>query len=211
MRRIHFAIFLIAFVGLVFFGCTDKVQSPTAASSNTLQPLSKTTGPGAWIIKSDGETVWACYDPDTQLMLIIGINDIPSYLAGTGGIDIFNQTDILLPNADANARRDLKRLNSNSAAVLVWYTDIDNPLYLLQNVTPTASGNVNYSYNDNDYYAFRQDNKNHDAFGWKANGTLTGSDGTIYKLNFTDKLVWDGVDLSSTKESLMIQLTPTGK
>ena len=116
MKRIHFAIVLFTFIGIVFSGCTDKVQSPTAASDNTLQTLSKTTGPGAWIIKSDVEAALAAYDPHTHLFVIFGINDISSFLNQSGGIDFSNISDILLPNSDPTARRELARIYNDSAS-----------------------------------------------------------------------------------------------
>ena len=210
MKRFNYTIILVAVIGLAFAGCIDKVQSPTAADDNTLPSLSKTTGPGAWVFKYDQTDAGFFYDPDTKLLLVIGINNIPAFLAGTGGVDVFNFTDIFLPKNDPN-RRDIRKARGSSVAALVYQSDtlpsLGDVLEFLQNGTPVASGNVRYRYNNNDFYAYTQDNKNHNSYGWKVNGTLKGGD-KIYKLNFVYRAVWDGV---SGKQILKIQLTPINK
>jgi hypothetical protein len=76
---------------------------------------------------------------------------------------------------------------------------------------PLARGTAHLVNTDNDYYALPQDNKDHNAFGVKAEGTLNGPDGHVYALNLVYRAVWDGVDVASVKEVLKIQLTPTGR
>ena len=206
MKRFHFEIILVAVIGLAFAGCIDKVQSPTAADDNTLPSLSKTTGPGAWVFKYDQTDAGFFYDPDTKLLLVIGINNIPAFLAGTGGVDVFNFTDIFLPKNDPN-RRDIRKARGSSVAALVYQSNTNPSLQdifdLLQNGTPVASGNVNYRNNNNPCNNGCQNTKTHNSYGWKVNGTLKGGD-KIYKLNFVYRAVWDGV---SGKQILKIQLT----
>ena len=80
----------------------------------------------------------------------------------------------------------------------------------LMNTLPSASGTVHFVLTDNDLLAYYQDNPNSNSFGSKE-GTLTGTNGTIYKLNFNYRAIWDGYDVSSLKEILSIKLIPTGK
>ena len=214
MKTLKSVFVLLAFVAVTFLGCSDQSQSPIApnANDNTVTSLMK-PGSGAFIIKHD-EEIWWWFINDTGLMIILGINDVAEFCDGTGGIDLMSIRDIYLPNADPNLRRLVAHQHGNNYTARAWQVDAP-PAYedlcdFLNNQTPLAIGTAKLIYNDNDYYAWLQDNNNVNAFGYKANGTLTGVDLKVYKLNLLYKIVWDP-DGTKFNENFKLQLTPTGK
>jgi len=205
--------FLVAFVGLMLIGCSDKSISPIETTGVNDNPvvLQKETGSGAWIIRHQ-ETGWffAYYDSESGVLLTFGLQD--NSIGCDGITEVYDIKDLYLPNADP----DLRRLVAQQKADLTAMAWIVTPCpcsnfcdYITIN-EPTAMGIVKFRYNDNDFYAWAQDNKNSNAFSTKVNGTLKGPDGKSYNLNFLEMVVWDGVDTNKLYK-FKIQLTPTGK
>lgn len=214
MKTLKCVFILFAFVAVTFIGCSDQSQSPIAPNSNdnTVTSLMK-PGSGALIIRHD-EAIWWGFINEDGLMLILGINDVEKVCAGTGGIDLMNIKDIYLPPGDIDLSRLVAHQQGNDYTAMVWQVDTwpADLCDFLNTETPLAIGKAKLIYNDNDYYAWLQDNKNSNAFGYKANGTLIGVDLKTYKLNLLYQIVWDGVDgTKKYKETFKLQLTPTEK
>ncbi|MCL5030388.1 MAG: hypothetical protein M1480_15360 [Bacteroidetes bacterium] len=220
MKTIYSVVMLIAFIGLLIIGCSDKSNSPVESSAtnyNTVSLQKGSAGSGAWVIRYESNTAFWFNDPESELVLTLGVNDISSLCSGAGGLDMFAFKDIYLPNADSNLRRIVEQMKGKDITAMIWQPDpwpssFTSFCNFYNNFGPAmATGTVNFIYTDNDVYAWAQDNKNSNAFGYKANGTLMSQDGQVYKLNFVYRGVWDGVDLATYKETFKIQLTVTGK
>jgi hypothetical protein len=214
--------FLVAFVGLMLIGCSDKSISPIETTGVNDNPvvLQKDTGPGAWIIKDEFTGAFWFFGDNGLLVLIGQKNDPWSHCSGVRDRDLFSFKDIYLPNADPELRRIIEQIKGKDLVARVYYVDPWPSGYWetfcqfwrqVEPMEPFAIGTANFLYVDNDLLAWAQDNKNHNAFDYKANGKLIGQDGQKYILNVILKGVWDGVDLATYKEVFKIQLTPTGK
>jgi hypothetical protein len=207
--------FLVAFIGLLIIGCSDKSTSPVQTTGVNDNPvvLQKDTGPGAWIYRYEGSWYYVFFDEEAGLILTLGLNDIEKNCAGEGGYDVINVKDLYLPNADPDLRRIITQEKADVTAI-VWQADAfpgwDFWCDFILNNEPFARGIVNYSYKDNDYFAWAQDNSNTNSFGYKANGTLKGN-GKVYKLNFNYRFIWDPSKNINLNEVFNIKLTPTGK
>jgi hypothetical protein len=213
--KTFYAFVLLIFIGLLYIGCSDKSITPVEAigvdKNNVV--LQKVDGPGAWLVRYEA-TGWyyVFFDEERELLLTLGLNNIADGCAGAGGYDVYSIKDIFLPNADPDLRRIVTQEKATLTA-MVWQTSVwpgwDYLCDFMLSNDPLATGLANYIYNDNDYLAWAQPNNNSNSFGYKANGTLLGQDGTSYKLNFIYRLVWDG-DLTNRNMVFKIQLTPTG-
>ena len=106
------------------------------------------------------------------------------------GLDWFTLNDIYLPNADPTLRRNVYRLFGHDVTAMAWHSINAN----MCEDPPEAVGTANFINTDNDYYAPYQDNRNSNAWGYKATGTLMVPDGQVYKLNLVYRISWDGVD-----------------
>ena len=214
MKRIHFAIVLLTFIGLLFSECTDKIQSPTTASDKTLPSLSKTTGPGAYIIEYEATHAYAFLDEHSGFILTLGIKDPSEFCSGTLNYDSFSFMDLSLPNSDPNLRRLIRNITGENISAFVWqFESVPANLftYVCSN-PPLAGGTANFISRDNDYYNPDAGGNNINSFGTKVNGTLTGTDGQTYKLNLVYQALVDRIDRNTLfKEVLTIHLTPSGR
>jgi hypothetical protein len=109
--------------------------------------------------------------------------------------------------------RLIMQINAGDATTIVWYMESwpeDNDLcpFVLNNV-PIAIGTANFNYTDNDFYALWQGHPNSNPYGYKANGSLVGSNGQEYNLNLVDRIIWDW-DGSKFREHGKILLVPKG-
>ena len=213
MNLFKYALLFFAFIGLTFLGCNQKSQSPDQPATNDAQnvtPLLKTSGSGAWIVRNSAHAVLDFYDANTGLALLLGVNDIPDFCSHTGGVDVINIKEVILPNADPALRRVLAKIKDNLYA-RIWKVDSkpsDNICSFINTVPSTAEGTVNLKYNDNDFNGL----EHHNTFGYRANGKLQGQDGQLYHLTLTTRVTWDGVDPSTLKYTeLNIVLKPIGK
>jgi hypothetical protein len=204
---------LVAFVGLLFLGCSDKSITPieTTGANDNPASLKKDSGPGAWIIKHQETWASAWYDENSGLFLTLALKDNSE--GCDGATDIYDIKDIYLPNADPDLRRIIDQIKGDVTA-MVWrvsYCPCSGDLCaFIKDNQPFAIGTVKYRYIDNDYIAWAQDNNNSNAFSDKANGSLEGQDGKFYNLNFVNQCTWDP-DGTKMNYHFKIQLTPTGK
>jgi len=215
MKPILSSVLLMAFVAFVFVGCSDESTSPvvsTSAKSGSNSSLMKTDGSGAWVFKYGFNSAFGWFDANSGLMLVIGVNDFSSFCSGTGGMDWFSINDIYLPNADPDLRRNVYQLHGKDVTAVVWDAESWPPnfcAFVLAN-DPLAEGTAHFINTDNDFYAPDQENPNSNAWGYKANGTLVGTDGKRYNLNLVYRVMWDGADGTRRNVVYKIQLTPTG-
>jgi len=89
---------------------------------------------------------------------------------------------------DANRVNDL--LHGDDLTTSVWpFTDFDCGLFLT--TTPLATGTVDVRNTDNDFFVFlNPDNKNHNAFGFTAQGKLTSATGKRAHFNVVSRVVF---------------------
>ena len=209
MKTFLSALALLAFVGLLVIGCSEKTTQPVESSNLTLQKVGN--GEGAGILRYEAETYFTFWDG--QLLLIIGCNDLSLACSGGNGYDLFKFKELLLPNSDPELRRLIMQVKVGDATAIVWHMEswpADNDLcpFVLNN-EPIAIGTANFNYTDNDYNAWWQEHPNRNPFGYKANGSLVGPNGQEYNLNFFDRIIWDW-DGSKFMENIKINLIPNG-
>jgi hypothetical protein len=219
MKTFNRTFVLVAFIGLICIGCSDKSITPveTTGANNNPVTLQKDTGPGAWIIKDEFYGGYWFTDQESGLVLVIGLSDPWLRCSEGDHFELFEFKDIYLPNTDPDLRRIVEQIKGNNLTAFIWHPD-PWPIefttfcnFLATAGDPLAVGTASISYKDNDVFAYEQDNKNHNAYGFKANGTLLSPDGKKYQLNLVWNSLWDGEDGNSYKEVYKIQLTPTGK
>ena len=220
MNKLFCVFALITFSGLLITGCSDKPITPVEANetNSSAVSLQKDSGPGAWIIRYEADYwFYFFYDEDAGLALTLGINDISKFCNYEGGFDMDNVKELYLPNADPNLRRMIDLEKAHDYTAMIWQTETDPSSGNLHDFicghNPMATGLAHFTATDNDFYAWAQDHHNADSFGFKANGTLEGQDGELYKLNFVLRFVHHGNDDdgSSDKLEFKLQLVPTNK
>jgi hypothetical protein len=216
MKILSLALLLMASMAFVLLGCSDNsapIVAPTSTGGNPATSLMKASGSGAWVIRSITYDYWYGFlDANSGLVISLGINDYPALCTGDGGTNAFNLKDAFLPNADPDLRRIVEKVKAGDVAVYVWDANLwqGHFCWLYRDFTPIAVGTAHLVNTDNDLIAYLQDNKNSNAFGVKAEGTLNSPNGQIhYKLNFLYRFVWDP-DGTKYNETFKIQLTPTG-
>ena len=112
---------------------------------------------------------------------------------GDTGFALVDLQSVLPP---AEQGRVLLLLQGRDVETTVWATggfDCD----VFTTTTPVATGTVDLTNTDNDLIAFQH--KNHNAFGFVAQGILTRSNGAKANFNGVRKGVWDGNDLATLK------------
>ena len=210
MRPLLKPLLLLAGFAVLLLGCSDSsepVIPPTDTQAG--QPsLMKSTESGAMILKFEVATYFLFYDAEEGLVLSLGINDLAEVCGGGTPFDVFDYKELYLPGTDPNLRRLVRQMKGEDVGAIVWATETW-PVALCT-IDPLAVGTADVIRTDNDLYANTQDNPNADAFGYKAHGSLLGPEGQTYRLNLVYRAIWDGVDLSSLKQIVKIQLTPTG-
>jgi len=220
MNYFKYLIALFAFIGITFLGCSDKSSdaiTPASGDFSGVPSLAKTSGSGAWIFKIEGEAYIVFYDAKTGLFLTLGINDISSFCSDNGGMDVSYAQIIVVPYKGSELRRALEIVKGDDMSAYIWKVDSPpSPTFsglcdFLSNNTPMASGKINLIYTDNDFYASSEDYNNYNTFGYSGNGTLHDQDGQLYKLTILDRIVWDGNNIDSRKQTLRIQLKAISK
>lgn len=218
MKKLFLVFALITFFGLLITGCSDKSKAPVETNETTSNVVSlhKDSGPGAWIIRYEADYwFYFFYDEDAGLALTLGINDISKFCNDEGGFDIDYVKELYLPNADPNLRRMIDLEKAHDYTAMIWQTnsapDPNNLGNLICEQQPMASGPVKFLARDNDWYAWIQDNKNSDSYGFKANGTLESQEGKFYNLNFVYHFMWDGKSGERQNEVFKIQLVSKNK
>ena len=209
MKTLLSAIAFLAFIGILFLGCSDKTTQPVESSNLTLQKVGN--GEGAGIVRYEQENAFGFIDYDEHLIIVLGINDMQNFCNGTGGMDIFKFKELLLPNADPELRRMVMSIKAFDVTASVYQAD-EWPEYFCDftlSHQPIAVGPANFNYTDNDVNAWWQDNPNANAFGYKANGSLVGPTGQRYNFNFFYRVAWDGVETIYV-ENVNIHLVPRG-
>ncbi|HEX9974374.1 MAG TPA: hypothetical protein VGD14_20055 [bacterium] len=208
MKKIFSCLLLAMLSGILVLGCGDK-QAPISPTQDSTSKLFKSSGSGAQIIRYQYSGYWTFVDNDAGLRLILGVNPL-DVCNGTDTYDLYDVKDVFLPNKDPNLwPRIIDQVKGDNVTASVWpFTALDCGLFT---TTSPIAGNVDFIYTDNDIFSYMRNNKNANAFSFKAHGTLTGGDGQEYRLNLVYRVVWDGVDGSKIwNEDLKFQLTQIG-
>lgn len=215
MNYFKYSIILFVFTGLTFLGCSDKssgIITPAPGNFSTAPSLAKTSGSGAWIFRIQGEAYIVFYDANAGLFLTLGINDISSFCSDNGGLDVSYAQIVVIPYKGSELRRALEIVKGDDMSAYIWKVDSPpSPTFsglcdFLSNNTPMASGKINLIFTDNDFYASTENYNNHNSFGYSGNGTLNDQNNQLYKLTLLDRIVWDGNNVDTRKETLRIQL-----
>ncbi len=215
MKTFFSFLVLVTFLALLMIGCTDKSVQPSASSSvNKQTTLQKdNTGNGAWLYRYETEIAYMFSDEASKNVILIGFTD-PKALCTGGDYEIFPVKDIYLPNTDPDLRRLIEQVKNKDVSIYVFHIDPwtqDWCEFLSTTGDTLCWGTGKFAYQDNDVYAWFQENPNVNSFGYKANATLYNKDGQKYMLNFVYKTVWDGVDVSTEKVTFKLQVNPVGK
>lgn len=210
----HLIRFLFAFFlsGIIFISCQNQ-SNPIEAIDDNEPVLMKPANAGAEIFRYSAENVFTFFDWEAGLRLRVGANSDQWCADGYPILDEFDFKDIILPNSDPEVfDRVIQKIKGNDvyAEVRAWPHEYPDNCSYYAAVPAIATGTVKLIATDNDVYAYLQGGNNTNAFGYKANGKLTGPEGQTYNLNFVFRAHWDGVDLASYKEVIKIKLTPVG-
>jgi hypothetical protein len=183
---------------LVLAACTEPV---TTAPSEPTGPADGLQA-GATVDRTEAPFTWFLVDAESGMQVHFG-RDIPSLCAGNGA-----QLDLLDIKVITNPQEALRQLRQVKGDVKtsVWPIGPNSCAYY-NSTTPLATGVSNFRGTDNDVAPFnRPDPKNTNAFGFMANGQLTGPDGGRLIFQATYRGTWDGSDVATTREFTNIRL-----
>jgi len=135
--------------------------------------------------------------------LLIFIDEGTNLVAVVGNFvdwSTFNVQEIYVDEGDEiNAPRIIQQVKQKDLPILVWEFNPESPINWenLLSTEPVFEGTGHMVYTDNDVAAPDRDGNNYNAFGCRINGV---------GINIKYHAVWDGVDLSTIKESISIKL-----
>jgi hypothetical protein len=209
MKHLLSFLFSLLLLGNIFVGCGDQ-QAPTSGTDNTAPVLMKPGSGGATVVKYQVEDYYWFTDDIAGLRIFVGF-DVRELCNGVYQFDEFDFMDVYLPNTDPEeAERLVAKTRGHNVTVMVYPYPNNGCDYYLTN-DPIAIGTANVRNTDNDILAFLGSHGNHNAFGWKVNGTLWSPDGQQrYRLNFVWRAVWDAEAFGTYKEHYKIMLIPVG-
>ena len=165
--------------------------------------FSDQSGPQAGaVVKTEAPFTWFLLDTISGMQVHFG-RDIVSFCQGTGGDpDLLDITVITNPQ---EALRQLRKVRGD-VKTSVW-TAGANSCARYTTETPLATGISNFRGTDNDVAPFnRPDPDNTNAFGFMANGKLTGADGGRLNFQATYRGTWDGTDPATINQHTSIRL-----
>lgn len=197
MRIFRSALFPLIVSALVV-SCNDQ---PTSTESPAVDgPLfnfsNGPANPGPIIVRS--QTAFAAFYVDTKkgISAIHGADIAGEFCNGIVNFDLVDLQSISVPE-DANRLNEL--IQGADVTTSVWpFTNFDCGLFTT--VTPLASGSVDLVSTDNDLLVFlNPDNRNANAFGFRAHGRLQDQSGARANFSGHSNCVWDGNDFQSLK------------
>jgi len=168
-------------------GCGEPVGHQLTAPSFNFTNAPPSSGPN--IIRS--ATTFAVFHADNLrgVSAVYG-TDVVQLCLGNVAFDVVALQEITVPQ---EAGRFIDLIQGAALTASVWpFTAFDCTLFL--NTAPLATGLVDLVNTDNDLLVFLRDNRNANAFGFTAQGTLTRPSGTRAHVNSVAKVVWDGED-----------------
>jgi len=201
---ILFAILLVMFFAV---GCTDQngpamATMDDAPNGDALSKISNAPGTsGPFVVR--GQTTFAVFYVDTKAgVSAIHGTDIIQFCQSGAPFDLVDLMSVSVPE-DPNR---LNQLMQGTVQTSVWpFTVFDCNAFL--NTAPLGTGTANLINTDNDLLVFlNPNNVNANAFGFTAQGQLTRPDGSTAQFNGVNKSVWDGVDISTLKTTVKINL-----
>lgn len=168
--------------------CTDAPTTPTPEF-------------GA-VERSEGPLTVLLVDAESGLQAWHGWDVVARCQTGDGNLDNLSFQIVTNPQ---DALRQLRKTHGD-VQVSVWPIGA-NSCARYATETPLATGVVNFRGTDNDVSPFLRDNpRNTNAFGWMANGFVTGADGSRMRYQATYRGHWDGIDPASIVETTNISL-----
>lgn len=168
---------------------TDELTTPNGPESGA-------------VVKTEAPFTWFLVDAESGLQAHFG-RDIVSLCQGNGAnLDTLQITVITNPQ---EALRQLRKVRGD-VKTSVWPIGA-NTCARYATETPLATGMSYFRGTDNDVAPFnRPDPKNTNAFGFMANGKLTGADGNTMNFQATYRGTWDGTDVTTIREHTNISL-----
>lgn len=177
--------------------CADPATAP-------LEDAGAPDGPMAAgvVDRTEAPFAWFMADTESGMQVHFG-RDIVSLCQGTGG-----QNDLLDIKVITNPQEALRQLRTVKGEVKTSVWPIGpNSCARYATETPLATGMTNFRGTDNDVAPFnRPDPKNTNAWGFSANGHLTGADGGRMIFSATQRGTWDGSDPASERVVTNIRL-----
>jgi hypothetical protein len=187
----------LAAVLLAAAACADPAGTAPA------DPAMTPEGPMAGAVtRTEEPFTWFMVDEASGMQVHFG-RDIVSLCHGTGA-----QLDLLDLKVITNPQEALRQLRQVKGDVKtsVWPIGPNSCAYY-NSTAPLATGVSNFRGTDNDVAPFnRPDPTNTNAFGFMANGQLTGADGGRMIFSATSRGTWDGSDPASIKQHIVIRL-----
>ncbi|HET7041215.1 MAG TPA: hypothetical protein VFI13_04325 [Gemmatimonadales bacterium] len=178
--------------------CADP--SATAPTESATPPAGPAT---ASVVSTDQEIfTWFMVDAASGMQVHFG-RDIQALCSG--GDPAYDLSNVKVITNPQEALRQLRQVKGD-LKTSVWPIGPNSCAYY-NSTAPLATGISNFRGTDNDVAPFnRPDPKNHDAFGFMANGRLTGADGSTMQFAATYRGVWDGIDPATIKDHTDIRL-----
>ncbi|HEU4569170.1 MAG TPA: hypothetical protein VFS07_01220 [Gemmatimonadales bacterium] len=179
-------------------GCADPAgTAPTDEAAAPGGPMA-----GATVTRTEEPFTWFLVDEASGMQVHFG-RDVQSLCAGTGAQN--DLLDIQVITNPVEALRQIRQVHGD-VKTSVWPIGPNSCAYY-NSTTPLATGMSNFRGTDNDVAPFdRPDPKNTNAYGFMANGKLTGPDGARLIFQATFRGTWDGVDPATERSHTDIRL-----
>ncbi len=157
------------------------------------------------VTRGDGALLYWAFDAEVGASVFLGADPL-ELCVGVIELDVIDLQEIDVPD-DRNRFLEMLR---GEVTTSVWPFVITGPAECPKFFTtePLATGVSDVVWTDNDARIFANpDNRNHNAFGFAARGTLIGPDGEELRFSAHERITWDGHDFAaSAKSSVKINL-----
>ncbi len=184
-----------------FFILTSCEKEPTPLAGDVdLQVRSgqpDQPGDNLKVFRFEGTYTIRVYDADQDLFAWVGI-DIPAFCSGDPeGRDVLEFQDVVkgLDLTTGEFEKVIRQIKGDDVSVFITDYPGNSCAGLVNNEVFSSSGRMVFT--DNDFFAFDNENKNRNAYGF----TLIGED-----IKIIARFVWDGLDTESTKQTVKIKL-----
>jgi len=203
------AFVFVAIVGVLFLASCSEEGTPANPSQNiALDQIVGDTPPatsGPFVIRFEGNYWLSVADEKNGTMAIIGLN-VWNYCTGQPGLDVVDIMEVWEPN-DQDAVNQI--IHGENLHISVWPL-LPLSCSVLLNAEPIATGVVDMTGTDNDYFAWlHEDPKRVNSYGMSAHGFVEASNNQSGVVSVVSRTVWQqGSDFY--KDNQMVNLTLVG-